>query len=193
MYNVTRGLFGVDASGNPAVYWAGTDAQGAARYFDRPLPSVKGEAKYDVVNAENPTAAVTWSPRYALSAGPVLLKDGKCPFDFTLTSKGADYYLSNFEIMPYDIFGVGVSPDRTAVGRTEDGRIIFFICDGRVASSGGATLTELAAIMKGLGCTDAVNFDGGGSTGMVIDGEHLNDTTAEASRAVVSTMGFFKK
>lgn len=193
MYNVTRGLFGVDASGKPAVYWAGTDAKGTAYYFDRPLPSVKGEAKYDVVSAENPTAATAWSPKYALSAGPVLLKDGKCPFDFSLTSKGADYYLSNFEIIPYDIFGVGVSPDRTAVGRTEDGRIIFFICDGRVASSGGATLTELAAIMKGLGCTDAVNFDGGGSTGMVIDGEHLNDTTAEASRAVVSTMGFFKK
>ena len=47
--------------------------------------------------------------------------------------------------------------------------------------------------MKGLGCTHSVNIDVGGSTGMVIDGEHLNDTTAEASRAVVSTMGFFKK
>ena len=34
-------------------------------------------------------------PKYALSAGPVLLKDGKCPFDFTETPKGADYYLSN--------------------------------------------------------------------------------------------------
>lgn len=123
----------------------------------------------------------------------MLLKDGKCPFDFTETPKGADYYLSNYEIMPYDIFGVGVSPDRTAVGSTADGRIVLFVCDGRIESSRGATLTELAAIMKGLGCTDAVNFDGGGSTGMVIDGKHLNDTTAEASRAVVSTAGFFKK
>lgn len=193
MYNVTRGLFGVDASGVPDVYWAGSDAQGAAHYFDRPLPSVKGEARYDVVSAENPAAGVDWAPKYALSAGPVLLKDGKCPFDFTETSKGADYYLSNYEIMPYDIFGVGVSPDRTAIGCTDDGRIVLFICDGRIDSSKGATLTELAAIMKGLGCTDAVNFDGGGSTGMVIDGEHLNDTSAEASRAVVSTAGFFKK
>lgn len=193
MYNVTRGLFGVDASGAPAVYWAGTDAQGTAHYFDRPLPSVKGEARYDAVSAGNPAPAVSWSPKYALSAGPVLLKDGKCPFDFTETSKGTDYYLSNYEIMPYDIFGVGVSPDRTAMGATADGRIVLFICDGRIESSQGATLTELAAIMKGLGCTDAVNFDGGGSTGMVIAGEHLNDTTAEASRAVVSTAGFFKK
>lgn len=193
MYNVTRGLFGVDASGTPGVCWAGTDARGAARYFDRPLPSVKGEARYDVVSAENPAPDIAWTPKYALSAGPVLLKDGKCPFDFTETPKGADYYLSNYEIMPYDIFGVGVSPDRTAVGSTADGRIVLFVCDGRIESSRGATLTELAAIMKGLGCTDAVNFDGGGSTGMVINGKHLNDTTAEASRAVVSTAGFFKK
>lgn len=78
MYNVTRGLFGVDASGTPGVCWAGTDARGAARYFDRPLPSVKGEARYDVVSAENPAPDIAWMPKYALSAGPVLLKDGKC-------------------------------------------------------------------------------------------------------------------
>lgn len=192
MYNVTRGLFGVDAAGKPAVYWAGTDAAGKAWYFDRPLPSVKGEAKYGAVTAENPAAAVTWSPRYALSAGPVLLHEGKCPFDFTETAKGADYYLSNYEIMPYDIFGPAVSPDRTAVGYREDGRVILFICDGRIAESGGATLTELAQIMKGLGCVGAVNFDGGGSTGMWAGGEHLNDLTG-GNRPVVSTIGFFKK
>ena len=74
------------------------------------------------MSAENPAPDIAWTPKYALSAGPVLLKDGKCPFDFTETPKGADYYLSNYEIMPYDIFGVGVSPDRTAVGSTADGR-----------------------------------------------------------------------
>lgn len=192
MYNVTRGLFGVDASGKPAVYWAGTDAGSKAYYYERPLPSVKGEAKYGVVSAVNPAAPVSWSPKYALSAGPVLLRDGKCPFDFTTTSKGADYYLSNYEVIPYDIFGPDVSPDRTAVGYREDGRIVLFICDGRIAASGGATLTELAQVMKGLGCVGAVNFDGGGSTGMVVGAEHLNDQTG-GNRPVVSTIGFFKK
>ncbi len=43
---------------------------------------------------------ISWSPKYALSAGPVLLKDKKIPFDFTETSKGTDYYLSNYEIIP---------------------------------------------------------------------------------------------
>lgn len=192
MYNVTRGVFGVDAAGKPAVYWAGTESAGKAWYFDRPLPSVKGEAKYGTITAENPAASVAWSPRYALSAGPVLLHAGKCPFDFTETAKGSEYYLSNYEIMPYDIFGPSVSPDRTAVGYREDGSVVLFICDGRIAESGGATLTELARIMKGLGCVGAVNFDGGGSTGMWVGGEHLNDMTG-GNRPVVSTIGFFRK
>lgn len=77
MYNVTRGTFGVDASGKPNVVWTGTDASSNVFYFDRPLPSVKGENKYGIVTNENPTAAISWSPKYALSAGPVLLKDKK--------------------------------------------------------------------------------------------------------------------
>ena len=154
--------------------------------------SVKGENKYGIVTNENPTTAISWSPKYALSAGPVLLKDKKIPFDFTETSKGTDYYLSNYEIIPYDIFGANVTPDRTAIGYREDGKVVIFICDGRITASGGATLTELAQIMKGLGCVGAINLDGGGSTGMVVGDEHLNDMTG-GNRAVVSTIGFFKK
>lgn len=192
MYNVTRGIFGTDASGNPAVYWAGMDASSNVYYFNSPLPSVVGEAKYDAVSSTNPSSLVSWSPNYALSAGPVLLYDGKCPFDFTETVSGSGYYLSNYEVIAYDIFGTSVTPDRTAVGYTQDGKIILFICDGRITDSGGATLVELAAIMKGLGCVGAVNFDGGGSTGMVVCGDHVNDLTG-GNRAVVSTIGFFRK
>jgi len=192
MYNVTRGTFGVDTSGKPNVVWTGTDASNNVFYFDRPLPSVKGENKYGTVTNENPTSATSWNPKYALSAGPVLLKDKKIPFDFTETSKGTDYYLSNYEIIPYDIFGPNVTPDRTAIGYREDGKIIIFICDGRITTSNGATLTELAQIMKGLGCVGAINLDGGGSTGMVVGNEHLNDMSG-GNRTVVSTIGFFKK
>ena len=163
LYHVTRGIFGVDASEKPAVYWAGS-ANGAHYFFERPLPSVKGEAKYSVVSSVNPTVHSVWNPRYAIGAGPILLKNGKCPFDFTETGKGTEYYLNNYEIIPYDIFGPAVTPDRTAVGRTADGRVILFICDGRIPASGGATLTELAMILKGLGCVDALNLDGGGSS-----------------------------
>lgn len=192
MYSVTRGCFGVDSNGKPAAYWAGTDSDGKSMYYDTPLATVKGENKYGKPSAKLPEAPVSWAPKYALSAGPLLLIDGKIPFNFTTTAKGADFYLTNYEVMPYDIFGTNVTPDRTAAGYTGDGKIILFICDGRIASSDGATLLELAQIMKGLGCVGAVNFDGGGSTGMMVGSRHINDVTP-SNRPVVSTMGFFKK
>ena len=46
----------------------------------------------------------------------------------------------------------------------------------------GITLVELAALMRKLGAWQAMNFDGGGSTTMVIDGRVVNvpsDTTGE--------------
>ena len=190
MYHATRGIFGVGADGKPGVYWTGTN--GSNYYYDRPLPSVRGEAKYGGVSTSNPAKPLGWSPHYAISAGPVLLKDGKCPFDFTLTEKGTEYYLNNYEIIPYDIFGPTVSPDRTAVGHLADGRVVLFICDGRIAASGGATLTQLARILRGIGCTDALNLDSGGSTGMMVGTQHVNYHSDE-NRAVKSTIGFFRK
>lgn len=192
MYNVTRGVFGVDKNQTPAVYWTGADGSGKSHFFSRPLPTVKGEDKFAAVSASNPDVAVAWSPYYAQSAGPLLLMDGKCPFDFETTEKGDDFYLANYEVMPYDIYGTTVKPDRTAAGYTADGKVILFIVDGRIAESDGATLVELAQIMKGLGCVAAVNFDGGGSTGMVVGGQHMNDLTG-GNRPVVSTLGFYKK
>jgi hypothetical protein len=193
MYYVTRGLFGVNASGKPYACWVGTFSGDKTLFTEIPLPTVKGENKYG--NSTSTLADYTvsdWSPKYALSAGPLLLKDGVIPFDFTTTSKGGEYYLSNYEVLPYDIYGPSVTPDRTAVGYRADGKVILFICDGRITASDGATLVELAQIMKGLGCVGAVNFDGGGSTGMVVSGQHLNDQTG-GNRPVVSTIGFFKK
>lgn len=196
-YPATRGIFGTDADGKPKTCWVGSNS--GNYFYDRPLPSIKGETKYSKVSASMPTEPISWSPKYAVTGGPVLLYDGKCPFDFTETEKGKQYYYDNFEIIPYDLYGPGIRPDRTAVGQTADGKIILFVCDGRIKTSLGALLDELAMIMKGLGCTYAVNFDGGGSTTMICEGERLNsevsnwDGTKTENRKVKSTMGFFKK
>lgn len=192
LYNVTRGLFGTDANGKPAVWWAGYGADGKQHYYRSPLPSVRGEAPYGEVSGSQPCQPVQWTGAEALSAGPVLLYEGRIPFNFEETAKGAEYYLNNFEIMPYDIFGADVICDRTAAAFTAEGKILLFICDGRISESPGLNLLELARILKGLGCTHAVNFDGGGSTGMMVKNTHINDITPN-NRPVVSTMGFFKK
>jgi exopolysaccharide biosynthesis protein len=57
---------------------------------------------------------------------------------------------------------------RTAAGLSADGKtLILLAVDGRSYSSRGATMRELAELMKQLGAQDALNLDGGGSTTMV--------------------------
>lgn len=57
---------------------------------------------------------------------------------------------------------------RTALGVCADGSYLLFVADGRQTGySSGLTLTALADTLLALGCTDAVNFDGGGSTALV--------------------------
>ena len=64
---------------------------------------------------------------------------------------------------------------RTAVGFSRDSTTLFLVTvDGRQEKSVGMTLVELARLMLKLGAWDAMNFDGGGSTAMVIDGAVVN-------------------
>lgn len=83
------------------------------------------------------------------------------------------YLLKNGEIGSG--YEAGVHP-RTAAGITSEGKIILYTLDGRKSGySTGATLEELAKRMKELGCIDAINFDGGGSTAI---GAKLSDLPA---------------
>src|SRR4029077_17860535 len=60
---------------------------------------------------------------------------------------------------------------RTAIGFSRDSTTLFLLTvDGRSERSVGATLVELAALMRRLGAWQAMNFDGGGSTTMVVGG-----------------------
>jgi hypothetical protein len=72
---------------------------------------------------------------------------------------------------------------RTAVGITRDARtLLLLVVDGRSARSVGMTLVELADQLRRLGAWQALNFDGGGSTTMVVEGAIVNvpsDTTGE--------------
>jgi len=75
---------------------------------------------------------------------------------------------------------------RTAVGFSRDSSTLIVVTvDGRSENSGGMTLIELANVMRELGAWQAMNFDGGGSTAMVIDGKVVNHPSdKEGERAV---------
>ena len=54
---------------------------------------------------------------------------------------------------------------RTALGVRENGQVLLYTIDGRKSGhSVGASMKQVAARLKELGCVDAVLFDGGGST-----------------------------
>ena len=69
---------------------------------------------------------------------------------------------------------VTVRHPRTAIGKTGKNKIILLTLDGRTNEARGLTLHELTDLMISLGCCDAVNLDGGGSTTMWIQGKPFN-------------------
>lgn len=189
-YHVTRGVFGVDDEGKPSILWAGT-ANDRTMYYSQPLPSVRGEAPYDAVSSVLPTAPTEWSPRYAIGCGPVIMRNGECLIDGSTTEKG--YQLTDYEIWTDGLASASYLADQTIVGCTADGKVVLFVCDGRVEGlSLGASHQEASAILKAIGCVDALKLDGGGSTAMVVCGNHVNDLTG-GNRPVVTTVGFFRK
>ena len=90
-----------------------------------------------------------------LTSGPILMVDGA------------------LEPQAPDKFNTTRHP-RTAVGKRSDGTVVFVVVDGRFPEAAGVSTTELSLVMSWLGCRDALNLDGGGSSTMVFDGNIVN-------------------
>lgn len=77
---------------------------------------------------------------------------------------------------------------RTAVGTTATGDVWYVVVDGRQPMSVGASLAETAQAMIGLGCTEAFNLDGGGSSAMNALGLTINRPSGGIERAVANAI-----
>lgn len=60
---------------------------------------------------------------------------------------------------------------RTCACVTKDDDLLLITVDGRNAMAEGMSLHELAYMSRMLGCKDAINLDGGGSTTMYVKGQ----------------------
>lgn len=102
--------------------------------------------------------------------------------------------LSNGEVTPN--LEPGAAP-RTAIGITANGSIILYTIDGRqTGHSYGVQLKTLAQRMKELGCVDALNLDGGGSTTITaqLPGNHystMKNKPSDGKQRNVSTYFYF--
>jgi hypothetical protein len=124
-----------------------------------------------------------------LQAGPLLVRDGRVVFDRDADvegfSAGCDQFDSDITLGRHPRAAVGVSDDALWV----------LACDGRRSRvDAGLTLGELAEAMLALGCREAMNLDGGGSTTLVHRRHLLNrpyseqDQPAPASRPIVTAL-----
>lgn len=119
-----------------------------------------------------------------------LVKNGKALSGEEMISGGVEKYL------------VTSRKPRTAIGITEDNKVIALTVGGGQASStfsDGATLPEMANLMLELGVTVALSFDGGGSTQMNVrhyadtDNVIVNNPSDSLERAVTNTIIFTNK
>lgn len=109
-----------------------------------------------------------------LGAGPRLLRNGKIE-----TTEAIE------EFRP-DVIARG---PRSAIGVDRLGQLWFVAADGRDAKySVGLTLSELAAELQKLGCTEAICLDGGGSTALVINGILVNRPSDGTERRVANAL-----
>lgn len=77
---------------------------------------------------------------------------------------------------------------RTAVGFSRDSTTLYLVTvDGRQQSSAGMSLGELASLMLDLGVYEGMNFDGGGSTTMIVNGQLVNSPSDKAGERSVGS------
>ncbi len=115
---------------------------------------------------------------FALTGGgPRLITSGVIPSSFV----GLEGFDASFTDNKHPRSAVGINRDST--------KVFFVAVDGRQPSiSVGMTLTELANYMKLIGCYQALNLDGGGSTALVVRNQVVNSPSDGSERSVANAL-----
>ena len=165
-YFTARGALGFLDDGGIDIAWV-TSRNDSLFNFSEPVKNQPEEP----VDSFDFSKAETWEVDDAIHAGPVLMHDGK----IRVTSNEEVFFGSTIpDIHP-----------RTAAGYRTSGELVLLVVDGRQVDSRGVDLQELAILMRDLGCVEAINLDGGGSSGMVVDGKLLNRPAGTTSQREV--------
>jgi len=114
-----------------------------------------------------------WKMKTAVGGGPVLLQNG-------------DIKITNNEELKFAGKAINDKHPRTAMGYTGDNKLVILVIEGRnPGKAEGATLIQQAQIFKDLGCREAINLDGGGSSCMLVNGkETIKVSDASGQRPV---------
>jgi len=159
-YYPTRAAIGISKRRRADVAWLFTDTAVVYPYaFERDPLLAKG-------NNPDPSFAdlhtfdkwKRWKMQTAIGGGPVLIHKQK----IRVTNKEEQMFVN----------GENDRHPRTAMGYTRNRKLVILVVQGRFPGEAeGVTLQEEAEILLNLGCVEALNLDGGGSSSMVINGK----------------------
>lgn len=180
----TRSSLGIDNENKADVAWVQTDlTTGSVYEFEEPL-KISSKSNYtewqDITKYLLKPSGIKykkWNKVTAVGGGPNLVSEGK----INITNNEEKLFTGN---------KINDKHPRTAIGYTTDNRLIILVVQGRTPGvAHGATLTELAEIMIQLGCIEAINLDGGGSSCLLINGkETIKPSDLTGQRPVPSVL-----
>jgi exopolysaccharide biosynthesis protein len=153
-FRTARSAIGFTDDDSIDVAWVARRDDGLVEVLDPPGHSPGLPDTLDLTDARS------WHYRDAVAAGPSLVSDGAVRVT-----------------VDEEVFFGTTIPDvhpRSAAGYTASGDLVLLVVDGRQMGSRGTDLHSLAEIMAELGCVEALNLDGGGSSTLVVDGVRLN-------------------
>lgn len=161
---------------NGVIYRDAAEREGLALYSDGTMKT------YD----ETKTSAeelISQGVIDTFSFGPALLENGAAITNFDNIK--IDNNMGNRTIQD--------SNPRTGVGIISPDHYVFVVVDGRKEGySKGMTLNEFSKLFEELGCTDAYNLDGGGSSTMYFMGRVVNNPLGKNQEREISDILYFK-
>jgi exopolysaccharide biosynthesis protein len=127
--------------------------------YDAPADNSISKSPLAVPSATSPSTGSILTAKNAIGGVSVLLHNG---------------VVKNTYVQEMFNVSAATNQPRTAIGyNTSSNKLIFFVCQGREVTAGvaGLTTADEAEVMKALGCTEALNLDGGGSSCMLVNGK----------------------
>ncbi|HPH24189.1 MAG TPA: phosphodiester glycosidase family protein [Chitinophagaceae bacterium] len=176
---------GIDKKRNADVAWLFTDSSlKKPLAFQNVVNNYKDSFNYISKKTLNELSmAKKWKMQTAVGGGPVLLQNGNIEIT------------NNQEIKFSGKTGLTDKHPRTCMGYTKDGDIIIMAIQGRMKGiAEGATLEQQAKLLQQIGCWEALNLDGGGSSCLLVNGkETIQPSDKEGQRLVPGVFIISKK
>lgn len=156
--DINRSAIGIRKNRNADIAWILTDStKDFAKAWQFP-PLKKGQFfMFGTISDEE--LPQRWKMQTAIGGGPVLVQSG-------------GVMIFNEEEMMFTGKAINDKHPRTCMGYTNDGYLIIMVIQGRSPGiAEGATLEQEAKLLVELGCEEALNLDGGGSSCMLVNGK----------------------